>query len=241
MAHGGAGDSSVLTAYGVFQGMRAAAEVVWGEPTLAGRTVGVAGVGKVGHHLVRLLVEDGASIIATDVSPAAIARAAAEHPASVRVVGNSRAAGRPPSIDVYAPCALGGALTDEVVDVLTAKIVCGAANNQLAHPGVEKMLEDRGILYAPGLLRELRRRHPGRRRAHGFNFERAKQRAAGIFDTTREVFQPRRRRRRRPRHRRRPPRRAPDARRRPPPRRLAPWRVGVEVPGGPGVSALLGR
>ena len=61
VAHGGAGDSSVLTAYGVFQGMRAAAEVVWGEPTLAGRTVGVAGVGKVGRHLVRHLVDDGAT------------------------------------------------------------------------------------------------------------------------------------------------------------------------------------
>ena len=53
VAQGGAGDSSVLTAYGVFQGMRAAAEATWGAPTLAGRTVGVAGVGKVGHHLVR--------------------------------------------------------------------------------------------------------------------------------------------------------------------------------------------
>ena len=61
VANGGAGDSSVLTAYGVFQGMRAAAEAVWGEPTLAGRTVGIAGVGKVGRHLVRHLTEDGAS------------------------------------------------------------------------------------------------------------------------------------------------------------------------------------
>ncbi len=186
-SHGGAGDSSVLTAYGVFQGMRAAAEVAWGEPTLAGRTVGVAGVGKVGHHLVRLLVEDGASVVATDVSPAAIARAVAENPAHVRVVGSTeQLVGA--ELDVYAPCALGGALTDGVVEVLSAKIVCGAANNQLAHPGVEKMLEDRGILYAPdycvnsgGLIQvadEL----------EGFNFERAKQRAAGIFDTTREVF-----------------------------------------------------
>jgi len=57
VANGGAGDSSVLTAYGVFQGMRAAAEAVWGEPTLAGRTVGIAGVGKVGRHLVRHLTE----------------------------------------------------------------------------------------------------------------------------------------------------------------------------------------
>ena len=73
VAHGGAGDSSVLTAYGVFQGMRAAAEYVWGEPGLAGRTVGVAGVGKVGHHLVGHLIQDGASVVVTDVSPAAVA------------------------------------------------------------------------------------------------------------------------------------------------------------------------
>ena len=68
VAHGGAGDSSVLTAYGVFQGMRAAAEATWGAPTLHGRTVGVAGVGKVGQHLVRHLVEDGAAVVVTDVS-----------------------------------------------------------------------------------------------------------------------------------------------------------------------------
>ena len=52
-------------------------------------------------------------------------------------------------LDVYAPCALGGALDDAVVEQLTAKIVCGAANNQLAHAGIEKVLQDRGILYAP--------------------------------------------------------------------------------------------
>ena len=48
VAHGGAGDSSVLTAYGVWQGMRAAAAFTWGSSSLTGRTVGVAGVGKVG-------------------------------------------------------------------------------------------------------------------------------------------------------------------------------------------------
>ena len=58
--HGGAGDSSVLTALGVFQGMRAAAEHVWGTPSLAGRTVAVEGVGKVGSHLAGHLISDGA-------------------------------------------------------------------------------------------------------------------------------------------------------------------------------------
>ena len=185
-AHGGAGDSSVLTAYGVFQGMRAAAEVVWGSPSLAGRTVGVSGVGKVGHHLVRLLVEDGATIVINDVSPSAVARVVGEHP-DVRVAGSTDQLVAS-ALDVYAPCALGGALTDDVVEVLSARIVCGAANNQLAHPGVEKALEERGILYAPdycvnsgGLIQvadEL----------EGFSFERAKARAGGIFETTREVF-----------------------------------------------------
>jgi len=71
-SHGGAGDSSVLTAYGVFQGMRAAAEAQWGAPTLAGRRVGLAGLGKVGKHLTGHLLEDGASVVATDVSERAL-------------------------------------------------------------------------------------------------------------------------------------------------------------------------
>ncbi|HEU4811201.1 MAG TPA: Glu/Leu/Phe/Val dehydrogenase dimerization domain-containing protein [Nocardioides sp.] len=187
VAHGGAGDSSVLTAYGVFQGMRAAAEVVWGEPTLAGRTVGVAGVGKVGRHLVRHLIEDGASVVVTDVYQPSIDAVRDEYP-QVQMVDSTEALVAS-ELDVYAPCALGGAITDEVVDALSAKIVCGAANNQLAHPGVEKALEDRGILYAPdycvnsgGLIQvadELA----------GFSFERAQQRASGIFETTRRVFE----------------------------------------------------
>jgi valine dehydrogenase (NAD+) len=186
VAHGGAGDSSVLTAYGVFQGMRASAEAVWGTSSLSGRSVGVAGVGKVGRHLVKHLVEDGASVVVTDVNPAAVDAVVREYGTSA--VADADALVRA-EIDVYAPCAMGGALTDEVVDVLTAKIVCGAANNQLSHPGIEKALADRGILYAPdycvnsgGLIQvadEL----------EGFSFDRAQQRATQIYDTTKAVFE----------------------------------------------------
>src|SRR5688572_4114982 len=116
VAHGGAGDSSVLTAYGTFEGMRAAAEAVWGAPTLAGRTVGVAGVGKVGRHLVRHLIEDGASVVVTDVNDAAVDRIRDEY-AGVRAVASTDALLAEP-LDVYSPNALGGALTDEVVEAL---------------------------------------------------------------------------------------------------------------------------
>ena len=186
VAHGGAGDSSVLTAFGVFQGMRAAAEATWGEPTLAGRTVGVAGVGKVGHHLVRHLVEDGAEVVVTDVDRSAVDRVLAEH-LGVRSVADTDALVAM-NLDVYAPCALGGALTDAVVETLSAVVVCGAANNQLAHPGVEKQLEERGILYAPDYCVNAGGLIQVADELEGFSFDRARQRAAGIFETTRSVF-----------------------------------------------------
>lgn len=186
VAHGGAGDSSVLTAYGVFQGMRAAAEAVWGSATLTGRTVGVAGVGKVGHHLVRHLLEDGATVRVTDIWAPAIERIRADFP-DVEVVDATEALVAGP-LDVYAPCALGGAITDEVVDTLSAKVICGAANNQLAHPGVEKALADRGILYAPDYCVNAGGLIQVADELEGFSFDRAQQRASGIFETTRAVF-----------------------------------------------------
>jgi valine dehydrogenase (NAD+) len=183
--HGGAGDSAVLTAYGVFQGMRAAAEATWGTPSLTGRRVGVAGVGKVGHHLVEHLLEDGASVVVADVSADAVARVTSEHP-EVSVVAVDALVAEP--MDVYAPCALGGALDDDTVTVLQAKVVCGAANNQLAHPGIEKVLADRGVLYAPDYVVNAGGLIQVADEIEGFNFDRAKAHAAKIYDTTKRVF-----------------------------------------------------
>jgi valine dehydrogenase (NAD+) len=185
-ANGGAGDSSVLTAMGVMHGMRAAAGHAWGRTSLRGRTVGVEGVGKVGHRLVDHLVEDGADVVICDVSPAAIETVRARHP-QVRAVADVGALiGE--ELDILAPCALGGTLTEQVVNDLTARIVCGAANNQLAHHGIEKLLADRGILYAPdyvvnagGVIQVADERA-------GFSFERARAATERIFDTTGRVL-----------------------------------------------------
>jgi valine dehydrogenase (NAD+) len=184
--NGGAGDSSVLTAFGVFAGLRAAAGHAWGSSSLEGRRVGIEGVGKVGSKLADHLAEAGAELVICDVDPAAVERVRARHPKVTAVA--DRHALVASQIDVLAPCALGGTLDDDAVATLTAKIVCGGANNQLAHSGIEKTLADRGILYAPdyvvnsgGVIQVADERH-------GFSFDRAKGRAEQIFDTTRKIF-----------------------------------------------------
>jgi valine dehydrogenase (NAD+) len=185
--YGGCGDSSVLTAFGVFQGMRAAAQHRWGAPTLAGRTVAVAGVGKVGSWLVDRLVADGADVVVTDVDPAAVARVRARHP-GVQVAADTAALVRTPA-DVYAPCALGGALDDATVAALAAEVVCGGANNQLAHDGIAGELVRRGVLYAPDYLVNAGGVIQVEDERHGFSFARAEAKAAGIFDVALRVFE----------------------------------------------------
>jgi valine dehydrogenase (NAD+) len=184
-AHGGAGDSSILTAYGVFQGMRAAAEVAWGSPTMRGRRVGIAGVGKVGHHLVEHLLADGASVVVADVSREAVDRVRAVRP-EVDAVDPGALIDQ--AMDVYAPCALGGALSDDTVPRLDAQIVCGAANNQLAHAGIEKLLEDRGILYAPDYVVNSGGLIQVADEIEGYSEARARAKATEIYDTTRRIF-----------------------------------------------------
>ncbi len=186
VSHGGAGDSSVLTAFGVFEGMRAAAEHAWGNTSLRGRRVAVEGVGKVGRRLVDHLAQAGAQVVICDVSEQAIERVREQHP-GVEVAMDRSALIREPA-DIYSPCALGGALDDATVTALTAKVVCGGANNQLAHPGVEKQLADRGVLYAPDYVVNAGGVIQVADELKGFNFDRAKAKASKIFATTSKIL-----------------------------------------------------
>ena len=188
-ANGGAGDSSVLTAYGVFQGMRASAAHVWGRPSLAGKTVGIAGVGKVGRRLAALLLEDGARVVVTDVNSSAVEALRKKH-AEIDAAADAFELAAS-ELDVYAPCALGGALDDATVQVLSAKVVCGAANNQLVVEGAggtAQALMARGITYAPDFLVNAGGVIQVSDELHGFDFARAKQRTAGIFGATESVL-----------------------------------------------------
>ena len=211
--HGGAGDSAVLTAYGVFQAMRAAAQHTWGRPTLAGRRVARRGR-RQGRPPPRGAPARGRRHRRRQSDVNEAARRAASPPLAAGAVAT--VAELPTlDVDVYAPCALGGSLSDDLVPALQATVVCGAANNQLAHPGIEKELADRGVLYAPdyvanagGLIQvadEARTRLPLRARQ-----------GEGRADLRHDAadLPAGRRRGRAPGRRRGPPRRAPDGRRR---------------------------
>ncbi len=184
--NGGAGDSSVLTAFGVFQGMRAAAEHAWGSPSLDGRVVAVEGVGKVGSHLVDHLVADGAQVIVYDVSDAAIDRVLTRHPSLTAVASRHDLVSS--VCDVYSPCALGGAIDEDALSELRARVVCGGANNQLAHAGMDKLLAEHGVLYAPDYVVNAGGVIQVADELAGFNFDRAKARAERIFDTTKQIL-----------------------------------------------------
>ncbi|WP_327676518.1 Glu/Leu/Phe/Val family dehydrogenase [Kitasatospora sp. NBC_00458] len=186
--HGGSGDSGVLTALGVLQGLLAAAEEAWGGDDLTGRRIGVEGAGKVGRRLVAHLVEHGATVVVHDTDPAAAERARHRLPErSVEVVAD-RAAFLAAGLDVYAPCALGGTLTEDLAHTLEAGIVCGGANNQLASPKVDRILADRRILYAPDYLVNAGGVIQVADEYGGYDEARARARALGIRDTARAVF-----------------------------------------------------
>ncbi|HEY5239963.1 MAG TPA: amino acid dehydrogenase [Polyangiaceae bacterium] len=144
-SHGGSGDPSPFTALGVRRGIEACVEKKLGKSTLAGVHVVVQGVGHVGYHLCRELHEHGAKLTVADVDPLKAERAKRELGAKLVPLEGIFDV----DCDVFAPCALGSALNDETIPRLKARIVAGAANNQLAQPRHGDDLHARGILYAP--------------------------------------------------------------------------------------------
>ena len=141
---GGSGDTSLMTGLGVYMGMKACAKAAWGTDSLAGRTVALQGFGKVAYRTAEYLVEDGATLVATDIHEDARDKA---RQMGARIV-------EPEEIydvecDVFSPCALGGVLNAGTIPRLTCSIVAGGANNQLltGDDGIE--LHRKGVLYAP--------------------------------------------------------------------------------------------
>ncbi|PVB62464.1 Glu/Leu/Phe/Val dehydrogenase dimerization domain-containing protein [Labrenzia sp. 011] len=141
----GLGDPSPYTALGVFTGILACARHTFGDDGLEGRTVSVQGLGHVGFDVARRLHEAGAKLVVSDIHAPAVLRATetfgavAVDPAEAHMI----------EADIFVPCALGAGLNARTVPQIRARIVAGAANNQLQTPADGEALKKRGILYAP--------------------------------------------------------------------------------------------
>ena len=144
-AHGGSGDPSPVTAFGVYQGMCASSKAAWGTSALRGRRVAIQGIGNVGWNLIAHLTEAGAKVTVTDIDEERCERARREYGCDVV----STEAIYDVDCDVFSPNALGAVLNDETIPRLKCEVVCGGANNQLAEERHAAALRERGILYAP--------------------------------------------------------------------------------------------
>jgi leucine dehydrogenase len=142
---GGSGDPSPWTALGVFHAIRAACEVRFGTQDVAGRQVALQGVGHVGIHLAEHLAQAGAKLVVSDTSEKNLLALKAKLEVEVLPVEAIYDA----QVDVYSPCAIGQTVNRQTLGRLQAKIIAGAANNQLEHPGLYKDLADKNILYCP--------------------------------------------------------------------------------------------
>ena len=139
------GDPGPKTALGVHLGIKAAVKFRLGRADLEGVRIAIQGLGGVGHHLCGLLHAEGAELFVADVRAAAVQKACEQfkaHPVTVEEVLGL-------DVEVLAPCALGGVLNSQSIPRLRARVVAGAANNQLAQGQDGSALQAAGVLYAP--------------------------------------------------------------------------------------------
>ena len=142
------GDPGPKTALGVHLGIKAAMKFRLGRTDLNGVKVAIQGLGGVGQHLCGLLAAEGAELFVADVQPSAVQRAHEQFRAHPVPVDEVLAL----DVDVLSPCALGAVLNSKSTPRLRARIVAGAANNQLAQDGDGAALQAAGILYAPDYI-----------------------------------------------------------------------------------------
>lgn len=184
--HGRSGDPSPVTAYGVYQGIKASAAQCYGNDSLKDRHIAVQGLGHVGYYLCEDLAAEGAKLTVADIDPEAVSRVVEEFGAT---------AVDPEAIygvdaDIFAPCALGAVVNDETVAQFSVDIVAGAANNVLARSAVHgPALTEKGILYAPDYVINAGGLVNVYGEIHEWDAERSKKKTGEIYQTLLRIYE----------------------------------------------------
>lgn len=183
--YGGSGDSGIITAFGVYRGMKATAKEAFGIDSLKGLTVAVQGLGKVGQVLIGHLLDEGAKVIATDIFEDNVCKVKIAHPEIVMV---KREEILSVVCDILSPNALGAIINDETIPHLKCKAICGAANNQLKEPHHGDKLYEMGIVYAPDYVVNAGGLIAVADEFQGFSKERAFKNTSLIYETMEHIF-----------------------------------------------------
>jgi leucine dehydrogenase len=183
---GSSGSSGVTTALGIYVGLKACSKYLWGDENLKGRKISVQGLGAVGEPLLEHLKEGGLEVTATDINEEILRRLQAKY--GFKAV-------KPEAIydvecDIFCPCAIGGILNDRTIPKLRCKLVAGSANNQLEdEERHSRMLQERGILYAPDYIINAGGVVQAIDELQGFNPERVKAKTERIYGRLRHIFE----------------------------------------------------
>lgn len=183
-SRGGSGDPSLVTAYGVFRGMKACLEEVFDDGSFEGRIVAIQGVGHVGFHLAELLFKERAKIYAADINDKALGRVVNQFgalPVSPEDIYQVEC-------DIFAPCALGSIINDQSIPKFRCKIIAGSANNQLEDDRHGSALYKRSILYAPDYVINAGGLINVADELEGYNRQRALKTASKIYDNVARVI-----------------------------------------------------
>lgn len=181
---GKSGNPSPVTAFGVFRGILAAANEVYGSDDLTGKVVAVQGLGAVGYGVCEHLKEAGAELIVTDIRKESIERAVEE--LGAKAVDPDDIYGV--DCDIFSPCAMGAIVNDFTIEKFKCKIIAGSANNQLAEDKHGDMLKEKDILYVPDYVINSGGVINVYEELKGYNQERAMSRAAAIYDVVKRVI-----------------------------------------------------
>ncbi|WP_214480198.1 branched-chain amino acid dehydrogenase [Bacillus sp. SM2101] len=184
-AFGSSGNPSPVTAYGVYRGMKAAAKEAFGTDSLEGKVIAVQGVGNVAFNLCKHLHEEGAQLIVTDINKEAVQAAVEQFGAHAVDPDDIYSV----DCDIYAPCALGATINDDTIPKLKAKVIAGAANNQLREPRHGDTIHDLGIVYAPDYVINAGGVMNVADELNGYNRDRAMKKVETIYNNIEKVIE----------------------------------------------------
>ncbi|MGR3764957.1 branched-chain amino acid dehydrogenase [Rossellomorea sp. NS-SX7] len=184
-AFGSSGNPSPVTAYGVYRGMKAAAKEAFGTDSLEGKTIAVQGVGNVAYNMCKHLHEEGANLIVTDIHKESVDRAVNDFGAKAVDPSDIYSV----DCDIFAPCALGAIINDDTISQIKAKVIAGAANNQLKETRHGDAIHEMGIVYAPDYVINAGGVINVADELYGYNSERAMKKVEQVYNNVERVIE----------------------------------------------------